>query len=84
MPTLSSKRQITLPKELCDRLEVVPGDGLEVFEHNGRITILKKLKGSSAGALKHLKADPRYSDEDSLHNALARKRLTRATKRSSA
>jgi AbrB family looped-hinge helix DNA binding protein len=84
MPTLSSKRQITLPKELCDRLQVAPGDALEVFEHKGRITVLKKLRGSSGGALKRLKADRRYSDEESLHDALAGKRSKLATKRSAA
>lgn len=73
MPILSPKRQITLPKELCDRLRVSPGDALEILEHKGRITILKKLKGKSAGVLKHLRADRRYSDEESLHDALASK-----------
>jgi AbrB family looped-hinge helix DNA binding protein len=84
VPTLSSKRQVTLPKELCDRLQVAPGDALEFFEHKGRITILKKLKGSSRGALKRLKADRRYSDEESLRDSLAVKRSRLAIKRSAA
>jgi len=84
MPILSSKRQITLPKELCDRLEVAPGDALEIFEHRGTITIVKKRRGSSDGALKHLKADRRYSDDVSLRGALAGKRTRLATKRSAA
>ena len=46
MPILSPKRQVTLPKELCDRLRVRPGDQVEFLEHNGRITILKKTKRS--------------------------------------
>lgn len=74
MPILSSKRQITLPKELCDRLQVAPGDALEILEHGGRITILKKASGKSAGVLKHLHADQRYSDEQSLQDALAGRR----------
>jgi len=74
VPILSPKRQITLPKELCDRLQVSPGDTLEILEHGGRITILKKVKGRSAGALKHLQADPRYSDAQSLQDALAARR----------
>ena len=73
MPILSSKRQITLPKVLCDRLGVLPGDDLEIFEHAGRLTIVKKIKGRSHGALKHLKADKRYSEAESLHDALASK-----------
>jgi len=84
MPILSPKRQITLPKELCDRLRVSPGDDLELLEHQGRITILKKVKGKSAGMLKHLKADRRYSDEGSLQNALARRRSKVQAKRRAA
>ena len=84
MPTLSPKRQITLPKELCDRLQVSPGDVLEILEHKGRITVLKKVKGKSAGVLKHLKADRRYSDEESLHDALVSKLSKVKTKRRAA
>jgi AbrB family looped-hinge helix DNA binding protein len=74
MPTLSAKRQITLPKELCDRLHVDPGDALEFLEHNGRITIIKKVKGAGAGVLKHLKVNARYSDEASLLDSVGKKR----------
>lgn len=71
MPVLSPKRQVTLPKELCDRLAVVPGDDLDIVEHNGHIMILKQAKGRSAGVLKHLKADRRYSEEASRNSAIA-------------
>ena len=84
MPTLRSKRQVTLPKELCDRLHVLSGDSLDILEHNGRITILKRAKGRSAGVLKHLKADRRYSDEESLHDALVSKLSKVETKRRAA
>jgi AbrB family looped-hinge helix DNA binding protein len=84
MPVLSPKRQITLPKELCDRLGVLPGDDLEILEHQGRITILKKVRGKSAGILKHLKTDLRYTDEESLQDALARRRGKVPAKRQAA
>lgn len=84
MPILSPKRQVTLPKELCDRLRVRPGDLLEFLEHNGRITILKKRQGSSAAVMKHLKADPRFSDEESLRDALERKSAKGAPKKRAA
>jgi AbrB family looped-hinge helix DNA binding protein len=70
MPILSAKRQVTLPKELCDRLAVEPGDDLEIVEHNGHITILKKQRGRSAGVLKYIGTDPRFSDEDSRQSAI--------------
>jgi len=75
MATLSSKRQVTLPKELCDRLRVGPGDQVEFLEHNGRITVLKKARGASAGVLRHLKADARFSDAGSLRDSLSNKRV---------
>jgi AbrB family looped-hinge helix DNA binding protein len=75
MPIFSSKRQITLPKELCDRLGVNPGDDLELVEYGGRITVLKKVKGASAGVLKHLKVEKRYADEESLQDTVGKRRL---------
>jgi AbrB family looped-hinge helix DNA binding protein len=57
MSILSPKRQVTLPKALCDRLRVGPGDQLEFLEYNGRITILKKARGTSAAVLKHVTTD---------------------------
>lgn len=73
MPILSPKRQVTIPKDLCDRLDVHPGDDLDFVEHEGRITIIKKRKGASAGVLSHLKADHRVSESDSLQYTLKKK-----------
>jgi AbrB family looped-hinge helix DNA binding protein len=77
MPILSPKRQVTIPKELCDRLRVQPGDDLDMLEHDGRITILKKVKGSSAGVVKHLRPDRRYSETQSREDALEQRRGAR-------
>lgn len=74
MPMLSPKRQITIPKELCDRLDVKPGDEIDFVEHEGRITLIKKRKGASDGVLKHLKANGRYTDEKSLVDTIATRR----------
>ncbi len=74
MPLLSLKRQITIPKDVCDRLHVQPGDEVDIFEHEGRVTLIKKRKGASHGVLKHLKAERRYSDEESLIDTVASRR----------
>ncbi len=84
MPILSPKRQVTLPKQLCDRLRVRPGDQVEFLEHNGCITILKKTRGASTGVLRHLKADARFSDAESLQGALDSKRAKAMAKRRAA
>ena len=81
MPMLSPKRQITIPKELCDRLNVQPGDEIDFVEHEGRGTLLKKQKGASAGVLKHLKANRRSTDEESLLDTIATRRSSTKSKR---
>ena len=84
MPMLSPKRQITIPKVLCDRLDVQPGDEIDFVEHEGRVTLLKKRKGASAGVLKHLKANRRYTDEESLLDTIATRRSSTKSKRRAA
>ena len=74
MPMLSPKRQITIPKDLCDRLHVQPGDEIDIVEHAGRVTLIKRRKGASNGVLKHLKADSRYTDEESLGGSVTARR----------
>ena len=71
MAVLSPKRQVTLPKELCDRLDLAPGDDLDLVEHEGRILIIKRARGRSAGVLKHLKADVRITEDESRDSAIA-------------
>ncbi|MHB8255352.1 MAG: AbrB/MazE/SpoVT family DNA-binding domain-containing protein [Acidiferrobacter sp.] len=78
MPLLSLKRQITIPKDVCDRLHVQPGDEVDIFEHEGRVTLIKKRKGASHGVLKHLKTEHRYSDEESLTDTIASRRSSPA------
>ncbi len=74
MPLLSPKRQITIPKELCDRLQIQPGDDIDIVEHAGHVTLIKKHKGASRGVLGRLKADKHFSDADSLASTLAARR----------
>lgn len=74
MHKVSTKRQITIPKELCLHAGINPGDMVEIFEHDGRITVMKKQKGVSAGALKHLRSRSLATDEESLLDAVQQKR----------
>jgi bifunctional DNA-binding transcriptional regulator/antitoxin component of YhaV-PrlF toxin-antitoxin module len=70
MPKVSSKRQITLPIEQCQELEIHPGDDIETFVYEGRITIVKKQKDAAKGVLSHLKGKASLSDEESLQDAV--------------
>jgi AbrB family looped-hinge helix DNA binding protein len=44
MPVLSATRRVTVPKKLCDRLGLVPGDMLDLGESDGRITLVKRAE----------------------------------------
>ena len=66
MHKVSAKRQVTLPKELCDRTGITPGDYVEIFEYLGKITVIKKVLGSSKGSLSHLKARLDVTDQESM------------------
>lgn len=70
MHKVSAKRQVTLPKELCDRAGITPGDYVEIFEYLGKITVIKKVLGSSKGSLSYLKPLADVSDEESMTDAV--------------
>lgn len=70
MHKVSAKRQVTLPKELCDRTGIHPGDYVEIFEYNGKLTVIKQTPGVSRGSLKHLKALQPITDEASRQTVL--------------
>lgn len=66
MPTVSSKRQVTLPASQCDALGIKPGDQVEFFSTDNELTIVKKQSGAAKGMLSHIKIDDSVSDEQSL------------------
>lgn len=82
MPIVNQKYQVTLPKDMCRRLELGPGDEISIFEHRGHVTLIKMNEGASAGALQHIKPDTRYSDEESRQHSLAVKNQTPRRKKS--
>ena len=62
MPKLSSKRQITLPQAYCRELGIDPGDDIEIFIYEGRMTLVKKEPGVASGVLDHLRHEPTHDD----------------------
>jgi len=71
MSKLSAKRQITLPVEHCRELGIEPGDDLHCYVANGQLTLIKKSKGRAKGLLKNIKANKRYSDEQSRDSGIS-------------
>ena len=70
MPKLSSKRQVTLPVEYCTELGIVPGDELEFYVANGKLTAIKKKPLAAKGILRDLKGDKTLTDAQSRQSAL--------------
>ncbi len=70
MPKVSRKRQITLPANQCDQLGIKPGDDIETFVADGRLTIVKKVEGSAQNLLQHVKGDTSITDQESLEDSL--------------
>ena len=51
MPKLTSKRQVTIPQDICAKLGLEPGDTLKVFERDGVAHLVKMSDKSLAGTL---------------------------------
>ncbi|WP_257255260.1 MULTISPECIES: AbrB/MazE/SpoVT family DNA-binding domain-containing protein [unclassified Endozoicomonas] len=51
MPKLTSKRQVTIPQDVCNKLGLVPGDTLKVFERDGVAHLVKMSSETLSGTL---------------------------------
>ena len=74
MPKISAKRQFTLPAHQCRLAGIEPGDECRSFVADDRITIVRQQPGAAWGCLAHLRADETVSEEQSLQDAIERKR----------
>ncbi len=71
MAKVSSKRQITLPIELCNIADIHSGDNVESFvDRQGVISIVKKSMGAASGILKGIKVNTDVNEYDSLQSAI--------------
>lgn len=71
MPKVSSKRQITLPTDLCLLAGIEPGDEVSAFvDRQGIISVVKKTAGSSKGFFKDVQQINNMSDEESLESVM--------------
>lgn len=67
MSKVSSKRQVTLPVDLCLLVGIEPGDEVSVFvDRKGVISVVKKIVVSSKGFLRGVQKINNISDENSL------------------
>lgn len=71
MSKVSSKRQITLPIDLCLLAGIEPGDEVSILvDRQGIISVVKKTVGSSKGILRDVRKINKMSDENSLESVM--------------
>lgn len=71
MAKVSTKRQITLPVELCNVAHINAGDDVESFvDRQGVISIVKKQSGVANGLLKNITVDDKVTEQQSLRSAI--------------
>ena len=63
---ITSKGQITLPKEVRRRLGIGPGDEVDFIEENGVYVLKKRVKGSPFDAYVGFLKNQRGSDTDQI------------------
>jgi bifunctional DNA-binding transcriptional regulator/antitoxin component of YhaV-PrlF toxin-antitoxin module len=68
---VSSKRQITLPVEVCSVAKIDKGDEVDTFvDRHGVISIVKKSVGAANGLLRGVEADLSVNESQSLQSAI--------------
>lgn len=70
MHKLTSKRQITVPRTICDALRLSPGDYVEVFERDGVAHIVKMEGESLAGQFVHLTKGKSFPSSETIKASL--------------
>jgi bifunctional DNA-binding transcriptional regulator/antitoxin component of YhaV-PrlF toxin-antitoxin module len=71
MSKVSSKRQVTLPIDVCLLAGIDPGDEVSVYvDRQGIISVVKKAIGSSKGFLRDVRKINNMSDENSLESVM--------------
>lgn len=71
MSKVSSKRQVTLPIDLCLLAGIEPGDEVSILvDRQGIISVVKKTVGSSKGILRGVRKINNTSDENSLESVM--------------
>ena len=73
MHKMTTKRQVTVPQEVCQALNLAPGDFVEIFQRDGVAHIVKMKPGSLAGTM----PVPHRSLEDDDFRALAKSRAAK-------
>ncbi len=70
MHKITSKRQVTLPKTVCQALSLTPGDYVEIFERDGIAHIIKMSNENLSGKFQHLLTNNTFPSNDEMKESL--------------
>lgn len=74
MPKLTTKRQVTIPASICEKMGLQPGDSIQVFERDGVAHLVKMSEDDLAGALQSSKPQCNKDDlQDVIKSAVKEK-----------
>ncbi|WP_422450369.1 MULTISPECIES: AbrB/MazE/SpoVT family DNA-binding domain-containing protein [unclassified Endozoicomonas] len=73
MPKLTTKRQVTIPQAICEKLGLEPGDRIQVFERDGVAHLVKMTDQPLVGTLSNCHNAVPDMDRAHLKSAIRKK-----------
>ena len=70
MHKVTSKRQVTIPQNICEAMQLEPGDYVEIFERDGVAHVVKMQDEDLAGKYHHLTKDKAVPSAKTLKQAI--------------
>ena len=70
MHKITSKRQVTIPKTVCQALSLTPGDYVEIFERDGIAHIVKMSNENLSGKFQALLTNDTFPTDDEIKESL--------------
>ena len=70
MHKLTRKRQVTIPKAVCDELGLEPGNMVEIFARDGVAHLVRMNNESLAGNFSHLVEDKKIPTDQEMKQAI--------------
>jgi len=77
MHKVTAKRQVTLPQTVCQAMDLVPGDYVEVFERDGVAHIVKMTNKNLAGEFNDLLKDKIFPSDETMKETLKNRAAAR-------
>lgn len=77
MHKVTAKRQITLPQNVCQSMNLSPGDYVEVFERDGVAHIVKMTDKNLAGEFNYLLQDKVFPSDEMMKEAVKQRAVAR-------